>query len=43
MDIANEKKENQLKQLEKIFEKESFKYEEFLRNNEKKSVAARAL
>lgn len=41
MDKAIAKEERQLKELETILEKDNLKYEEILRENEKKSVEAR--
>ncbi|XP_049442595.1 cilia- and flagella-associated protein 100-like [Epinephelus fuscoguttatus] len=41
MDKAIAKEEAQLRQLEKIIERDNLKFEEFLRENEKKSVEAR--
>ncbi|XP_072252593.1 cilia- and flagella-associated protein 100 [Leuresthes tenuis] len=43
MDRAIAKEEKQLKQLEKIIERDNHKFEEFLRENERKSVEARTL
>lgn len=43
MDKAIEKEEARLKQLENILERENLKFEEFLRENEKKSLEARTL
>jgi len=43
MDRAIAKEEKQLKQLEKIIERDNHKFEEFLRENEIKSVEARTL
>ncbi|KAM6924006.1 cilia- and flagella-associated protein 100 [Xenentodon cancila] len=43
MDKAIAKEERQLKQLEKIIERDNQKFEEFLRENERKSVEARTL
>lgn len=43
MDKAIAKEEGQLKRLEKIIERDNLNFEEFLRENEKKSVEARAL
>ena len=43
MDKAIAKEEGQLKRLEKVIERDNLKFEEFLRENEKKSVEARAL
>lgn len=43
MDKAIEKEETRLKQLENILERENLKFEEFLRENEKKSLEARTL
>ena len=43
MDRAIAKEERQLKQLEKIIERDNQKFEEFLRENERKSVEARLL
>ncbi|XP_038555253.1 cilia- and flagella-associated protein 100-like [Micropterus salmoides] len=42
MDKAIAKEEGQLKRLEKIIERDNLNFEEFLRENEKKSVEARA-
>ncbi|XP_035017559.2 cilia- and flagella-associated protein 100 [Hippoglossus stenolepis] len=41
MDKATAKEERQLKQLERIIERDNLSFEEFLRENEKKSVEAR--
>ncbi|XP_074504005.1 cilia- and flagella-associated protein 100-like [Sebastes fasciatus] len=41
MDKAIAKEEGQLRQLEKIIERDNLNFEEFLRDNEKKSVEAR--
>ncbi|XP_026213755.1 cilia- and flagella-associated protein 100 isoform X2 [Anabas testudineus] len=41
MDKTIAKEERQLKQLEKLIERDNLKFEEFLRENEKKSVEAR--
>ncbi|XP_059202508.1 cilia- and flagella-associated protein 100 [Centropristis striata] len=41
MDKALEKEERQLRQLERIIERDNLLFEEFLRENEKKSVEAR--
>ena len=43
MDKATAKEERQLKQLERIIERDNLSFEEFLRENEKKSVEARTL
>ncbi|XP_040904446.1 cilia- and flagella-associated protein 100 [Toxotes jaculatrix] len=43
MDKAIAKDERKIKQLEKIIERDNLSFEEFLRENEKKSVEARAL
>lgn len=43
MDKAIEKEEARLKQLENILERENLRFEEFLRENEKKSLEARTL
>lgn len=43
MDKAIAKEERQLKQLEKLIERDNLKFEAFLRENEKKSVEARTL
>ncbi|XP_054872317.1 cilia- and flagella-associated protein 100 isoform X3 [Amphiprion ocellaris] len=43
MDKAIAKEERQLKQLEKTIERDNLNFEEFLRENEKKSVEARTL
>lgn len=43
MDKAMAKEERQLKQLEKIIERDNLYFEEFLKENEKKSVEARTL
>lgn len=43
MDKAIAKEERQLKLLEKNIEKDNAKFEEFLKENEKKSVEARTL
>lgn len=43
MDKAIAKEERQLKQLEKMIERDNQSFEEFLRENEKKSVEARTL
>lgn len=43
MDKAIEREESRLKQLENIIERENHRFEEFLRENEKKSVEARTL
>lgn len=43
MDLAIEKEEKRVKQLEQVLERENFKFEEFLKENEKKSVEARTL
>lgn len=43
MNKAIAKEERQLKQLEKLIESDNLKFEEFLRENEKKSVEARTL
>lgn len=43
MDEAIAKEERLLKQLEKTIERDNIKFEEFLRENEKKSVEARTL
>lgn len=43
MDKAIAKEEGQLKRLEKIIERDNLNFEEFLRENEKKSVEARTL
>lgn len=43
MDQAIAKEEGQLRQLERIIERDNLKFEEFLRENEKKSVEARTL
>ena len=43
MDQAVAKEERQLRQLERIIERDNLKFEEFLRENEKKSVEARTL
>ncbi|XP_076595571.1 cilia- and flagella-associated protein 100 [Chaetodon auriga] len=42
MDEAIAKEEEQLKQLEKVIERDNLNFEEFLRENEKKSVEARS-
>lgn len=43
MDEAIKKEEARLKELEKILERKKLQFEEFLRENEKKSVEARTL
>lgn len=43
MDKCIAKEEEKLKTLEKIIERDNLKFEEFLRENEKKSVEARTL
>lgn len=43
MDKAIAKEERELKKLEKIIERDNLNFEEFLRENEKKSVEARIL
>lgn len=43
MDKAIAKEEGQLKQLEKLIERDNLSFEEFLRENDKKSVEARTL
>lgn len=43
MDMAIEKEEKRVKQLEQVLERENLKFEEFLKDNEKKSVEARTL
>lgn len=43
MDRAISKEDKKLKGLEKIIERENRKFEEFLRENERKSVEARIL
>lgn len=43
MDKATDRQESRLKQLENIIERENLRFEEFLRENEKKSVEARTL
>lgn len=43
MDKAIDREESRLKQLENIIERENLRFEEFLRENEKKSVEARTL
>lgn len=43
MDKCIAKEEEKLKTLEKIIERDNLKFEEFLRENEKKSVKARTL
>lgn len=43
MEKAVAKEERKLKQLEKLIERDNQKFEEFLRENERKSVEARAL
>lgn len=43
MDKAIDREELRLKQLENIIERENLRFEEFLRENEKKSVEARTL
>lgn len=43
MDKAIGKEEARLKQLENILERENLRFEEFLRENEKKSLEARTL
>lgn len=43
MDKAIAKEEQQLKEFERLIERDNLKSEEFLRENEKKSVEARAL
>lgn len=43
MDMAIEIEEKRVKQLEQVLERENLKFEEFLKENEKKSVEARTL
>lgn len=43
MDKAINREESRVKQLENIIERENLRFEEFLRENEKKSVEARTL
>lgn len=43
MDMAIEREEKRVKQLEQVLERENLKFEEFLKDNEKKSVEARTL
>lgn len=43
MDMAIEIEEKRVKQLEQVIERENLKFEEFLKENEKKSVEARTL
>lgn len=43
MDKTIEKEEARLKQLEKVLDEENHRFEEFLRENEKKSLEARTL
>lgn len=43
MDKAIAKEEGQLKRFEKVIERDNLNFEEFLRENEKKSVEARTL
>lgn len=43
MDQTISKQEKELKQLETMIEKDNLSFEEFLRENEKKSVEARTL
>ncbi|CAF91159.1 unnamed protein product [Tetraodon nigroviridis] len=43
MDMAIKTEEKRVKQLEQVLERENIKFEEFLKENEKKSVEARTL
>lgn len=43
MDMTIEIEEKMVKQLERVLERENRKFEEFLKENEKKSVEARTL
>lgn len=43
MDTVIETEERRVKQLEQVLERENLKFEEFLKENEKKSVEARTL
>lgn len=43
MDVATEIEEKRVKQLEQVLERENLKFEEFLKENEKKSEEARTL